>query len=256
MNKIRVSTVKYANSYPMNWGLVHGPVSSLIEIGFDHPAGIAARLSAGAADIGLVPVAAIPTLANPVIIGNYCVGTTGRVRTVMLFSNSKVEDIETVWLDHRSVTSVNLARVLALYHWKKEFRWMNPGREFNYALIGNNEAIVIIGDQCFGMENRFRYGYDLALEWKEMTGLPFAFACWVAVNKPDEKFVKTFNQSLEMGLQNKEAAIAEMNSLRYPEAGEILEYLKINIDYPYDEPKQKALELFLDYMKSLNPILI
>ncbi len=240
----------------MNWGLKHGPVSSHIELDFDHPAGIAARLTDGTADIGLVPVAAIPLLKNPVIIGNYCVGTTGRVRTVMMFSNSKIEDIETVWLDYRSVTSVNLAKVLAGHHWKKEFRWMNPGREFNYSLIGQKEAIVIIGDQCFAMENRFRYGYDLAHEWKEMTGLPFAFACWVATNKPDEEFVRVFNTSLESGLQNKEAAVKEMNRLKYPAAGEILEYLNTNIDYPYDEPKQKALELFLEYMKSLNPILI
>ena len=240
----------------MNWGLVHGPVSSLIDIVFDHPAGIAASLAAGTADIGLVPVAAITTLHNPVIIGNYCVGTKGLVRTVMMFSNSSIEDIETVWLDYRSVTSVNLAKVLAIYHWKKEFRWMNPGREFDYTLIGNNEAIVIIGDQCFGMEHRFSHGYDLAQEWNELTGLPFAFACWVAVNKHDEEFVKLFNTSLEMGIQNKEAAVAEMNRLKYPEAGELIEYLSTNIDYPYDEPKQKALELFLEYMKSLNPILI
>lgn len=256
MNKIRVSTVKYANSYPMNWGLIHGPVSPLIDIDFDHPAGIAARLTAGTADIGLVPVAAIPTLKNPVIIGNYCVGTRGLVRTVMLFSNSTIEDVETIWLDHRSVTSVNLAKVLALYHWKKEFRWMNPGRMFDYTMIGNREAIVIIGDQCFDMENRFAHGYDLASEWNKMTGLPFAFACWVAVNRPDEEFVKLFNTSLELGLQNKEAAVAELNRLKYPEAAEIVEYLSTNIDYPYDEPKQKALELFLEYMKSLNPILI
>jgi len=174
----------------------------------------------------------------------------------MLFSNSTIEDIETVWLDHRSVTSVSLAKVLASYHWKKEFRWMNPGREFNYSLIGRNEAIVIIGDQCFGMENRLAHGYDLAQEWNDMTGLPFAFACWVAVNQPDEEFVRLFNSSLEMGLQNIEAAVAEMNTLKYPEAGEIIEYLGTNIDYPYDEPKQKALELFLEYMKSLKPILI
>jgi chorismate dehydratase len=252
MDKIRVSTVKYANSYPLNWGLEHGPVSGYITLDYDHPAGIASKLAAGTADIGLVPVAAIPSLENPVIAGNYCIGTKGRVRTVMLLSNSTIDEISTLWLDHRSVTSVNLARVLAKHHWKRSFHWRNPGPGFDYSSIGPNEGIVIIGDQCFAMENRYKYGYDLGHEWNKFTGLPFVFACWVSAGEQSGEFMDIFNRSLEKGLSNIGKAVREMNSLGFLSDEEISEYLTQNIDYPLDQQKREAMDLFLKYVKSLN----
>lgn len=251
MSKIKVSTVKYANSYPMNWGLLNGPVSSLIDISFDHPSGIAARLTSGSADIGLLPVAAIPSLAGAVIIGNHCIGTTGRVRTVMLLSNSSIDNIRTIWLDHRSVTSVNLARVLAKYYWRREFRWRNPGESFDYASVPPEEGIVIIGDQCFAMEKKFSHGYDLGETWREFTGLPFVFACWVAASDPGEEFVKLFNASIDEGLRNVETAVDDMNSVVSMTNEEIAGYLRDNIDYSLDEPKRRAMELFINYMKTI-----
>jgi chorismate dehydratase len=252
MNKVKVSTVRYANSYPMNWGLKKGAAGSLIDIEFDHPSGVAAKLSAGRADIGLVPVAAIPTLKNPKIVGSWCIGTNGRVRTVMLMSNSPIEEIETIWLDHRSVTSVNLARVLAREYWQKEFRWESPGETFDYATINKSEGIVIIGDQCFGMENRFTYSYDLGEAWYSLTGLPFVFACWVAVNSPDRKFITIFDESIAVGIENREIAIAEMNTLDTVTNEELATYLNENIDYRFDSQKRDAMNLFLGKIKTIN----
>jgi chorismate dehydratase len=252
MNKIKVSTVKYANSYPLNWGLEHGPIADYIALDYDHPAGIASKLATGLADIGLLPVAAIPTLDNPVIIGNYCIGTTGRVRTVMLLSNSSIENISTIWLDHRSVTSVNLARVLAKYYWKRDFKWINPGPAFDYSSIAPGEGIVIIGDQCFAMENRFSFGYDLGMEWNNFTGLPFVFACWIAAGNHSEVFVNLFNKSLETGITDIKKAVKDMNSLGSLTDEEIFEYLTTNIDYHLDHEKRTAMDMFLQYAKSLN----
>lgn len=249
---IKISTVKYANSYPMNWGLIHGPVSAHISLDFDHPAGIAHRLLEGISTIGLLPVAAIPGLSDPSIIGNFCIGSTGRVRTVMLLGNSSVDKINTIWLDHRSVTSVNLARVLARYYWKKDFIWKNPGSDFDYSAISEREGIVIIGDQCFEMESRFAYGYDLSEAWNDLTGLPFVFACWVAIYHPGPVFLNLFNQSLQLGIDNIEKAVNEMATITMPDKEEIIDYLKTNIDYPLDYKKRKAINLFLKYLKTIN----
>jgi chorismate dehydratase len=252
MSKVKVSTVRYANSYPMNWGLIKGGVASLIDIEFDHPSGVAAKLASGRADIGLVPVAAISTLKNPVIVGNHCIGTNGRVRTVMLMSNSPIGEIETLWLDHRSVTSVNLARVLAREYWQRKFRWESPGEAFDYSAIKSREGIVIIGDQCFQMENRFAYSYDLAEAWHSLTGLPFVFACWVAVNSPDRKFIAIFDESIAIGIENRERAIAEMNTLESVTNEELATYLNVNIDYRFDSQKRDAMKLFLEKIKTIN----
>ena len=42
------------------------------------------------------------------------------------------------------------------------------------------DAFLLIGDKVFDHEDEFIYSYDLAAEWREATGLPFAFAVWVA----------------------------------------------------------------------------
>ncbi|MBM3420388.1 MAG: menaquinone biosynthesis protein [Bacteroidetes bacterium] len=252
MKKIRVSTVKYANSIPLNWGLLNGPVAPLVDIDFDHPTGIAAKIAGGKADIGLLPVAAIPQLEKYHITGDYCIGTRGSVRTVMFLSNSKIEDVGMVWLDHRSVTSVSLAMVLAKYHWKREFKWHQPDETFIYDSIGPGEAVVMIGDQCFGMENRFRYGYDLGHEWNLFTGLPFVFAAWVATIHPGREFIGDFNRSLEKGLKNIRQAVREMNKGGSLPDEEIVGYLSTNIDYEFDEPKKRAMELFLGFLNTLK----
>jgi chorismate dehydratase len=252
MSKVKISTVRYANSYPMNWGLLNGPIKSLINIEFDHPSGVAQKLISGQADIGLVPVAAIPEIKSPIIVGNYCIGTRGKVRTVMLMSNSPIDEIETLWLDYRSVTSVNLVRVLARDFWKRDFRWEKPGSGFNYSAIKDGEGIVIIGDQCFEMENRFTYTYDLGEAWLALTGLPFVFACWVAVNNPDTSFISIFDKSIESGIEQTSRAISEMNTLSAISNEQLEVYLRDNIDFRLDAIKREAMNLFLEKMKSIN----
>ena len=88
------------------------------------------------------------------------------VRTVMLLSNCPFREIETIYLDYRSLSSVNLTKVLAKNSWKREFRWINTSKGFDFINIGLKEAVVLIGDQCFEYEKSFRFRIDLANEWK------------------------------------------------------------------------------------------
>jgi len=119
MNKIRISAVKYANTYPFIYGLQECGFEKKADIVTDHPADCADKLINGRADIGLVPVAALPEIKDSSIISNYCLGANGKVRTVMLLSNYRFEEIQTIYLDYRSRSSVNLSKVLANKSWKR-----------------------------------------------------------------------------------------------------------------------------------------
>jgi chorismate dehydratase len=202
MEKIRISAVKYANTYPFIYGLTKSGFDKRVILETDHPADCAEKLISGRADIGLIPVAAIPLLNEYHIISDYCIGANGNVRTVMLLSNCSFGKIETVYLDYRSRSSVNLSKVLAKNSWKKDFRWMNTSEGFNFMKISLNEAVVLIGDQCFEYENRFKYKIDLAREWKDFSGLPFVFACWTANKILEEEFIGEFNSALRSGVNN------------------------------------------------------
>ena len=102
MDKIRISAVKYANTYPFIYGLTESGFDKKVILETDHPADCAAKLIDGRVDIGLIPVATLPLLKEYHIISDYCIGANGNVRTVMLLSNCSFEKISTIYLDYRS----------------------------------------------------------------------------------------------------------------------------------------------------------
>jgi len=251
MDKIRISAVKYANTYPFMYGLVESGFSKTVVLETDHPADCAAKLINGSVDIGLVPVAILPMLKEYHIIGDYCIGANGKVRTVMLLSNCQFEDIESIYLDYRSRSSVNLTKVLAKNSWKKEFKWNNTSRSFDFLNIGLTEAVVLIGDQCFEFENRFRYKIDLAEEWKKFSGLPFVFACWTANKTMEEEFLTNFNNALKLGVTNIDAVVKKFGKTGAIKGDTLYTYLIENIDFNFNDEKKAGLKLFLQLLGQL-----
>jgi chorismate dehydratase len=251
MGKIRISAVKYANTYPFMYGLAESGFDKKVILQTDHPADCAAKLISDKVDIGLIPVAALPLLKEYQIISDYCIGANKNVRTVLLLSNCPFEDIKTIYLDYRSRSSINLTKVLAKNSWKKEYKWVNTSKGFDFLNIGLDEGVVLIGDQCFEYENSFRNKVDLALEWEKYSGLPFVFACWTA-NKPIENdFLEEFNEALKLGVNNINAVVEKFGQTGVINGIVLKNYLEENIDYNFNEDKKKGLELFLELMAKL-----
>jgi len=251
MDKIRISAVKYANTYPFIYGLKESGFDKRVILETDHPADCAAKLISKRVDIGLIPVAALPLLEECHIISDYCIGANGNVRTVMLLSNSPFKEIVAIYLDYRSLSSVYLIKVLAKNSWETEFRWINTSKGFNFRNIGLNEAVVLIGDQCFEYENSFRYKIDLAREWKEFSGLPFVFACWTANRRLDKEFIKEFNNALKSGVKNIDAVVEKFGKTGTITGSILKNYLTENIDYNFNAEKKKGLRLFLELMQKI-----
>jgi chorismate dehydratase len=251
MGKIRISAVKYANTYPFIYGIEESGFSKKVVLETDHPADCAAKLINGTADIGLIPVAALPMLKEYHIISDYCIGANGKVRTVMLLSNCPFEDVTSIYLDYRSRSSVNLTKVLAKNSWKREFKWNSTSKSFDFLNIGLTEAVVLIGDQCFEYENRFRYKIDLAEEWKNFSGLPFVFACWTANKKIDEEFLLNLNNALKLGVSNIDAVVRKFGKTGAIKGDTLRTYLIENIDFNFNDEKKAGLKLFLQLLGQL-----
>lgn len=247
--KIRISAVRYANTYPFIYGLTETGFDRKVILSTDHPADCAARLAAGKADIGLVPVASLPLISNYQIITDYCLGAYGKVRTVMLLSNCTFGEIRNIFLDYRSRSSVNLARILANHWWKREFGWKNTSENFDFKNIPEKDGIVLIGDQCFELGKQFRYGTDLAEEWYDFTGLPFAFACWTANRQLPQAFLKEFNEALATGVDNIPEVVRKYGRKGIIRGKALETYLTENISFNLNEDKRKAIKLFLNYLK-------
>lgn len=251
MDKIRISAVRYANTYPFIFGLTELNFGLKAVIETDHPSDCAQKLIDGRADLGLIPVAVIPLIKDPYIIGDYCIGANGKVRTVQLMSNSQFNDIERIYLDYRSRTSVSLIKVLAANLWNEDFVWINTSEGFDFDHIRNKEAVVLIGDQCFEYEGDYLYRWDLAEEWKNLTGLPFVFAVWVSNRRLQEDFIDDFNNALAFGVRNIDKVVERFGSSGSIAGVDLMNYLKDNIDFVFDDKKKKAMSLFLELQLKL-----
>lgn len=249
--KIRISAVNFANTYPFIYGLTETGFDRKVILTTDHPADCAANLASGKVDIGLIPIAALPAIKESHIITDFCLGAYGKVRTVLLLSNCPFNEIKKINLDFRSQSSVNLAKILAKNSWKRIFTWNNTTDGFDFLNIPGDEANVLIGDRCFEYESRFRYKIDLAEEWFNFTGLPFAFACWTSNRRLDDKFLKEFNAALATGVNDIPAVVEKYGKTGTIRGNDLLVYLTKNMDFVLNDDKRKAIKLYLELLKNL-----
>ena len=240
MEKVKISAVSYTNTLPFLYGLQRSPVINDVLLSLDVPSMCAQKLIHGEADLGIVPVAVLPDIPNAEIISDYCLGATGAVNSVFIYSEKPVESIKSIRLDGQSRTSNVLARVLLHDYWQNETVVM---------VDGEADAYVEIGDRTFGKQHAHPYVYDLSWHWREFTGLPFTFAVWVANKSLEPSFIRAFNDALAYGLSQREALIAELPTrIDF----DYRQYLMENIDYQYNDEKKKAVNMFLNYVDALK----
>lgn len=247
MKKIRISAVSYTNTRPFLYGIQNTPLIDKIDLSLDIPADCAQKLIDDKADIGLIPVAAIPDLPEWNIVSDYCIGANGPVNSVFIFSHYPIDDVQTMQFDPQSRTSNNLARVLMKFFWKVDPKPVIDATDYA-ASTDPNTAFVQIGDRTFGKKSQFEFVYDLAEEWKKFTGLPFVFAAWVANKSIPRDFISEFNISLKYGLDSRSELLRTL-----PQRGDfdLDDYLMHKLDFDLTEDKKKALYLFLDYIRAL-----
>ena len=248
-SRIKISIVNYFNTLPFRYGLKKSSIINQIDLQEDIPSICAQKLKFKQVEIGLVPVALLPELDNYKIITDYCIGANGKVDSVKLYSEVPLNEIKTVTLDYQSRSSIMLTQVLNKFFWKQNFAYKDakPGYEQN---IKGSDAAVVIGDRTFALNGKFKYEFDLAEEWKKMTGLPFVFAAWVTTSEVNEKFIEEFNSALAFGIKNTDEAIQE-SAKKHPLNFDAADYLKNKISYDLDARKKEALEMFLKYMGQL-----
>jgi len=241
---IKISAVSYLNTVPFIHGLKQSELIHSIDLQLDYPSICADKLINGTVDLALVPVAVIPKLKETYIISDYCIGANGAVDTVCLYSDVPIEEIASIGLDYQSRTSVALLKILLKEYWQlnPELKKADVGFEEN---VNGKHAALVIGDRAFSLNSKHSYIYDLSEIWKEMTGLPFVFAAWVANKKLPKDFIISFNKALEKGLSDIDTALA-LEGANYPNCTNPKDYLNNKISYTLDADKQKGMELFFN----------
>ncbi len=243
-DKIKVAAVSYLNTKPLLYGIERSDVMNDMELILNYPSKLAQSLQDGSIDMALLPVAAMPGIQGARIVGDYGIAADGNVASVAIFSLVPMAEIETVYLDYQSRTSVRLAQLLLEKHWNKQVVFKQaPENYIEY--INGTTAGVIIGDRALQQLKNFEYIYDLAEAWGDYTGLPFIFAAWVANKDLPEDFINAFNAANAEGLRHIDEVVAENPYPYY----DLKKYFTQNIHYLLDEQKRKGLDKFLEQIK-------
>lgn len=220
---------------------------------------LAAELAAGAADIGLVPVAAYATTPDLAILPGPAIASLDYVRSILLLTRRGVafEDINSISLDSTSRTSAALVRVIF-----NKFIGTNPTYTTHApdvaTMLATSDAALLIGDPALLARQADACGayecHDLAAFWRARTGLPFVFAFWAMRNSAPaetglatEEIIRDFQHSRDQGLAHLDELVAEWTErIALPEQI-IRSYWTKNIHYTLDAECIDGLELFYRY---------
>jgi chorismate dehydratase len=246
MNLLKISAVSYLNTIPFVYGILKSGHLENFRLDLDVPSVCAEKLKTGVVDVALVPAGAFPDFENPVLISEYCIGAVGKVRTVLLLSQKPLKQIDKIYLDYDSRTSVQLVKVLAEHYWNISPKWksLNPGQSDHPEQL---ESLVAIGDKTFELVKEYKYVYDLAEEWIRFTSLPFVFAAWLTLQPIPEQTLESLNNALAWGVGRKAESL-EFFKDKLPACRDCLSYLENNISFQLDEEKKKGMQLFLNYI--------
>ncbi len=232
--------MSYLNTKPLVYGFEKGLMKNEIELSFDYPAKVAAKLLNDEIDVGLIPIAVLPKLNEYHIISDYCIGASSTVASVCLFSDVPLNEIREVLVDYQSRTSAALLKVLLKEFWQIEPVLIDTSNGYQQSIKGTTAGLVI-GDRALKQRVHSAFIYDLAESWIEMTGLPFVFATWVANKKLPENFIQSFNETTSIGLTHIDEIVA---GIHFPEY-DMNHYYRVNIDYVLDSKKREGIKRFL-----------
>jgi chorismate dehydratase len=274
MGKLRISIVEFLNTAPLVWGFTDGPLAGRYDLSFAVPSQCAEDLRAGRADVGIIPAIEYQRIENVVALPGMAVAAKNEVRSILVVSKVPIDQARSFALDTNSRSSVGLVRLLCGRHWNiaPEFIDSPPDAD---EMLGRADAALIIGDPalrlrlkvdelqakvplgqdgCCGTEEeplvkgvQLLFVYDVAQQWREMTGHACVLAIWVARRGAvTPEIVADFQASREYGLA-RIGEIAEGAALKLGLPPRDLErYLTDNIDFSLDEENLAGLNLYFE----------
>ena len=254
--KLRISVVEYLNTAPLVWGFTHGPQRGKYELSFTVPSMCAEALRRGEADVAIIPAIEYQRMEGVLALPGMAIAARDAVRSILVLAKRQVETARRIALDTSSRSSAALVRLLCRHRWgiAPEFVEAKPDVA---EMLRDADAALVIGDPALRVSLEIEqnalppaetlYLYDVAHEWREMTGKPCVLALWVArrdVATPE--LVADFLASKEFGLARiDEIAEDAAGKLALP-ARALARYLRENIDFSLDAENQAGLARYYE----------
>ncbi len=244
-SRLRLAVVDYLNAVPLFWGLQHGPRQGAFDLKFLLPSKCADALQAGEVDGTILPSIEYQRIDGLKIVPSLCIASPGPVRSVLLISEKPIEAIRSVALDTSSRTSVCLVQIILRRHYRLQ-PVCKPSAPNIAEMLRGSDAALMIGDPALATDYPGLRVYDLADEWRNMTGLPFVFAIWAVRNAAASRadLVPILCQSTAYAMEHlDEIAQYETKRTGLP-IPLIHSYLTENIEFSLNEKNIEGLRTF------------
>ncbi len=240
---MKIALVEFLNAYPLYFALKEQIIKNDFQFISQPPSICASLLRENMVDIGNVPIIEYAKSDNYKILNECCIASNKEVKSVVLFLNKPLHKVKVVRLDKNSNTSVALTKILFKFKYKLSV-------DFTYNK-NNADCELIIGDRALEKikltPNTPRL--DLAVEWNNMTNLPFVFAVWLSNNDSiDKNTASLFIQSKEWGKKHIDQicrVFSKKNDLVNND--ECNNYLQTNICYDLTHDKIESIKQFFFY---------
>lgn len=256
MAKLRISIVEYLNTVPLVWGFTAGPLKGKYELSFTVPSLCAEALRRGEADVAIIPAIEYQRIKEVVALPGISIAAKGAVHSILVAAKRPIEKARRIALDASSRSSAALVRLLCRHRWKIEPEFIEAKPDVA-AMLREADAALVIGDPALRVAIEAEqkkppvtpalYLYDVAHEWREMTGKPCVLAFWAARRAAaTPELAADFLASKEYGLARiAEIAADASQKLELPAAA-LESYLRENIDFGFDAENQAGLALYYD----------
>lgn len=254
--KLRVGIVDYLNAWPLAWGFLTGALAESFEAEYLPPAEVASELAAGRIDLGLIPSIEARRQPDLLVVPGLCVAATHEVRSVILISRGPMEEVRRVALDRNSRTSAALVRILlkARHGIEPEFEEASPDAT---EMLRRADAALIIGDPALRVERERYRVWDLAAEWRQLTGRPFVFAVWALRPEAGDRLAETerlLKSSLEQGVAELDAVVRRAVRELGLSAESVRHYLTESLSFHLDGEALAGLQEFYERAAALGVI--
>jgi chorismate dehydratase len=262
---MRIAASTYLNSAPLVYSFTRGFLRRKYAfVGDEAPSRCAAMLAAGECEIALIPVIEYQRIPNLLIIPEVAVAAKDRVRSVLIAARRPLEEVRRLTLDASSRTSQALAQILfrRRYGFLPECAERAPNPAIGCEnMLESSDAALIIGDPAMKLESLVSKLdlkiYDLAEEWRAMTGLPFVFAVWAVREETcaaAPNLARDFIAAKREGIDHVEQIATQYaNELELP-GDELLDYLRDNVNYDLDEENVAGMKLYFDLARDCGLI--
>ncbi|EDM74660.1 hypothetical protein PPSIR1_11761 [Plesiocystis pacifica SIR-1] len=269
---LRVQAVSFLNARPLIHTLLdpkhaprHADGTPMFEVVEALPSRCADALAAGECDLALVPVGAYADHPEWEVVPGVGIGCRGAVDTVVVCSRWPIEEVERVYLDGASRSSILLLKVL-LHEAGLSPELVPVDHGVGEGLVadastdgsGPKVAALIIGDAAFGVAGRFEHVWDLGTKWFERTGLPMVFAFWAArpgvltpahvtaLQKARDRSLGKYAEAIAKHYRDELLASGEPGAAQALSEQAYATYLRKTIRYGLETQQREGLVEYLD----------